>query len=467
LKSGKSRFDRIVSALAWICVAQFPAAALLVLVFFGPEVLNRLFFLIVLGISLFICVYAIAVLRVSNPETRAGLVVSLAVVMLCLAAIDLWFGRTARYHALADAVETAGIEFDWRKNPDVVLDDRAAGTVSYPDLTPRSFYLRPLEIGNERIYPLAGIARVKTVLCNESGSYVRYDSDELGFNNPAGTWSAGKPFDVILIGDSFAQGWCVPPSRTAAGVLRQSGVRVGSFGHGGLGTLGALAIAREYVPAVRARVAAWLWYSGNDEADFREEREMAVYRRYMSEPAWTQRLLERRDNIDAAMRDWAETQLARYDRHRWFPFFRWRAVIRDVPVTRMVRDWAGLSDGAAAPTTAPATAPAEARDAAPEIALETVVDRVFAELRGRDMALVFVYIPSRGEMASGARPPLKARLLARAEAAKVRTIDMEAAFRRRGLGAGDVFPLPAETHFNETGHRILAEEIAAAIASRN
>ena len=37
---------------------------------------------------------------------------------------------------------------------------------------------------NTRVFPLAGISNVETMLCNESGKWITFKSDRYGFNNP-------------------------------------------------------------------------------------------------------------------------------------------------------------------------------------------------------------------------------------------------------------------------------------------
>ena len=63
---------------------------------------------------------------------------------------------------------------------------------------------------------------------------VTFDSDEYGFNNPPGSWQAPR---IVLVGDSFTQGDCVPPEKNIAAHLnrRFGGVlNLGVAGHGPL-----------------------------------------------------------------------------------------------------------------------------------------------------------------------------------------------------------------------------------------
>ena len=61
-----------------------------------------------------------------------------------------------------------------------------------------------LSVGGVELQPLGGIARVLTVHCNESGSWVTFQSDEHGFRNPLGLWQSGT-LDIAAVGDSFTE----------------------------------------------------------------------------------------------------------------------------------------------------------------------------------------------------------------------------------------------------------------------
>ena len=91
------------------------------------------------------------------------------------------------------------------------------------------------------VFPLAGVASRPTVQpCEERGYHPVYQSDEHGFLNPPGLWSA-VPADLVLIGDSFVHGYCVEPGQTIAALLRRRWPRVFNLGSGGSGPLSELA----------------------------------------------------------------------------------------------------------------------------------------------------------------------------------------------------------------------------------
>jgi hypothetical protein len=70
-----------------------------------------------------------------------------------------------------------------------------------------------------QIFALGGVSNALTVLCNESGQYVTYESDEHGFRNAKRLWQAGH-LDIVALGDSFTQGYCAPAGKYFVDLIR-------------------------------------------------------------------------------------------------------------------------------------------------------------------------------------------------------------------------------------------------------
>ena len=116
-----------------------------------------------------------------------------------------------------------GIPFDKRKKMEVFNDLNKMGIVGYPNITPYHFNKsNGLSTTNGRIYPLGGISNATTVSCNESGYWSIYEADEHGFNNPKGLYKINK-VDILLTGDSLAEGACVKPDESITAVMRELG----------------------------------------------------------------------------------------------------------------------------------------------------------------------------------------------------------------------------------------------------
>ena len=144
----------------------------------------------------------------------------------------------------------------------VLTEIREQGRNAYPSLIPDQ-YLPEFDLDQQELFPLGGISNSTTVFCNENGYWSIYESDEHGFNNPSGLYTAGGT-DIAIIGDSFAEGACVKPNETIAAVLRQLGYRTLSFGKGGNGPLVELASLAEYARPIQPEIVLWLYCETND-----------------------------------------------------------------------------------------------------------------------------------------------------------------------------------------------------------
>jgi hypothetical protein len=146
---------------------------------------------------------------------------------------------------------------------------------------------------------LGGIAQALTVLCNESGSWVTFQSDEHGFRNPLGLWRSGA-LDVAAVGDSFTHGVCVPPGNEFVALIRKQYPRTLNLGMSGHGPLLELGQIKEYLPALKPKIVLWLYYEGNDLSNLKTEKQSALLRRYL-EDGFTQGLLDRQTDIDRVL----------------------------------------------------------------------------------------------------------------------------------------------------------------------
>jgi hypothetical protein len=195
-----------------------------------------------------------------------------------------------------------GIPFDGRMKSDVVADLRAKGEDALPGISrewPRQPYIR--QQLPDGLFPLSHASNADVVECNESGQYLVYHTDELGFNNPPGLVLGGK-VDVAAVGASFTLGHCVPNGAGVVARLRQSYPQLADFGMAGSGTLSMLATFREYVEPLKPRMVLWVMHPLT--ADLRDEMADPVLSRYL-EPDFTQHLLERRAEIDQMWRSLA------------------------------------------------------------------------------------------------------------------------------------------------------------------
>ena len=198
--------------------------------------------------------------------------------------------------------------FDQREYVDVVRDLRAKGVSAYHVVAVFNWIASPPEVQGTPTVPLAGVPHATTVLCNEAGTYVTYESDRFGFNNPDRQWDI--PPQVALVGDSFVEGWCVPREESFAGRIRQNVPATLSVGYTGHGPLVELGTIREYVEPRRPAHVFWFFFGGNDvTVDLPRETKSDILRRYL-EPGFSQHLEEHAAMLGDEMRRRYDSRLA-------------------------------------------------------------------------------------------------------------------------------------------------------------
>ncbi len=107
-----------------------------------------------------------------------------------------------------------GVDVDVMSRSEKVEELRGRGLDAAPALLLASVQtgggsLKVAGDDDESLIPLGGISNTVTVLCNETGQFVTYTSDEHGFRNPAGMWTSPR-LDLVALGQSQTQGYCVP-----------------------------------------------------------------------------------------------------------------------------------------------------------------------------------------------------------------------------------------------------------------
>ncbi len=197
-----------------------------------------------------------------------------------------------------------GVDFDTRTRLEFITDLRSRGAQAVLMNAPAWFLVSDgagevkssLSVGGVELQPLAGVARMLTVHCNESGSWVTYQSDEHGFRNPLGLWQPGT-LDIAAVGDSFTNGDCVPPGKEFVALIREQYPRTLNLGIRANGPLLELAQIKEYLQALKPKIVLWFYYEGNDLLNLNLEKHSALLRRYL-EIGFTQNLMGRQAEID-------------------------------------------------------------------------------------------------------------------------------------------------------------------------
>ncbi|MBI4376089.1 MAG: hypothetical protein HY549_06525 [Elusimicrobia bacterium] len=322
-----------------------------------------------------------------------------------------------------------------------------------------------IESRGRRIFPLSGMTRRKVIFCNEYGPYVFYRSDEHGFNNPPGMYRRG--LDLMLIGDSFTEGSCVEPGKDIASLLRRRYPRAVSLGQGGIAALAELALFREYARPLEPKILLWLHYGNDVGEDFSRELASPFLSQYL-DPGFSQGLLKRRREIDAAWSVFLKAQRKLIEEKG----------TRPEPVGRLA-DWrhqAGLRLGQRAARFLGfyylffhlrdhySLSEADERNLSLFLKL---MREVHGQVRSWGGRFYFVYLPERAmfEEVRVYTDRFREPLLAGLREAGIPVLDMHEAFKSHPDPLSLFFQRKS-THYNEPGYQLVADSIARALEPR-
>jgi hypothetical protein len=291
---------------------------------------------------------------------------------------------------------------------------------------------------------------------------ITFTYDRWGYRNAVDMEHA----DVVLIGDSYVEGWYVDDRETVAARLTERlGVPVANLGVAGYGTLQELEVLRRDGLARRPRTVVWFFFEGNDLYDDQtfenarlagppsteqvtphgeglaashgwKRRSFTLnalrWLRRISHPVvpnrapyWAYRRGERGDRARVYFADYAGVPWTDYERDRW----------------RVARG--ALEDGVAL-----------ARAAGVEVAF------VYAPIKFRVYRDVIDPAPGSPLLGWSAWDDLPVLFRQFCEDNAVRCLDLTDGFRTRVRQGVEVFAR-TDTHWGPAGHELAAEQVAA------
>jgi hypothetical protein len=360
------------------------------------------------------------------------------------------------------------IDIDTRTAIEAMADLRKKfGNDAVPIITPANHLLRQqpdgtvkssITIGGREVVPLGAVSNKATLLCNENGSWIDYRSDQHGFNNPSAIWDSDR-LEIAAVGDSFTQGYCVPPQQNFVALLRQRYRAALNLGMAGDGPLLMLATLREYLPRLRPQLVLWCYFEGNDLTDLQIERRSAVLTQYLA-GQFVQRDLQSQPDVDAAlMQEVSRLNQLEYTRRqarmRGSPFGR----LVEIAKLSAVRTRLGLieseQDEAAA---------ADLRGAN-LAAFGQVLTEAKRETESWHGRLVFVYLPDWPRFTGSTSPAAEQRdrVLTVVGNLGIPIIDAASALERSGDPLA-FFPFRRPGHYNAAGHQAVSRAILAGLS---
>ena len=295
----------VIAGLAPLFVAFYRAPAWLETWSVGPiaAAIGIAAGLLVLAIGVAVRGSAGMVKRVAVEITALGCALLAAEAALLARAPASWpeDPLVQRMMARERAAQEQGIDYDARLRADVVGDLESHGVNAVPGFAQivGEDSTVSAAIHSRGLLPLSNVSNALVVECNEGAGFVKYRSDELGFNNPPGL--ASGPVDVAVIGESMALGHCVPPSTSAVDLLRARFPRTANFGVAGARVLSQLAVFREYAAPLAPAVI--VWFVNPNFALPRAESDQPILLKYLNDPEFTQGLRYRQEEIDSFVRE--------------------------------------------------------------------------------------------------------------------------------------------------------------------
>jgi hypothetical protein len=240
---------------------------------------------------------SLATILLWHRRVSPGVKLAVVSLVLCLFALDEAchiLSLPSRFTSFQreERARQLGIEYDFRGIPKVIQDLRDQGLDAVAHIAPNFMIAK-----GSALFPLGGVSDKTVVMCNESGKFSVYPSDEHGFNNPKGLYDSGV--EALVIGDSFANGACVQPGEDIASRLREHGLPSLTLGMWGNGPLVELATLAEYGRSLRPAKIFWLYYE-NDMEDLANEQREPILQHYL-EPDFSQHLMQRQPETDALL----------------------------------------------------------------------------------------------------------------------------------------------------------------------
>lgn len=137
----------------------------------------------------------------------------------------------------------------------------------YPDLFSNGMYVDFMLLAKKyNIAPLTAQPNTKLIGCNEGYGFNSYKSDRFGFRNADALWDEDE-IEVLLIGDSFAHGSCVPEEVSIAGVLNNAGLKTINVGSVSNSPIHYAALSKTIIPKVKPRFAVIVFYANDNVPD--------------------------------------------------------------------------------------------------------------------------------------------------------------------------------------------------------
>ena len=190
-------------------------------------------------------------------------------------------------------IKNSNSKLDKRSVYEVYKTEVNKGNKIYPWMGPAVLF------NIDKFLPLSGISNSQTIFCNETGDWKIYESDRYGFNNNNSNYD--KRIEVLIIGDSFAEGSCVDYENSFQGYFSRKGYNSISLGKGGNDALLSFAILKEYIKIIKPKKIIWFHYVNDIEdtrALLKDDNKKKIILKYLNNKDYNQNLFDRQNEVD-------------------------------------------------------------------------------------------------------------------------------------------------------------------------
>jgi hypothetical protein len=387
-----------------------------------------------------------------------------------LAARAIWGGEIQRRkYEVVKLAKQFGVDFDTRSGLEVLLDLRAEGIDAVPGVIPVGLLKKQedgsrkseLSIHGSEFLPLGGISNKVVPSCNEIGRSLNYESDEHGFHNPKGIWQSNRA-DVVAVGDSFAQGGCAPSDKIFVALIRERYPLTLNLAMAGDGPLMKLATLKEYLPFLRPKIVLWFHFEGSDADDLIKEQQSPLLMRYL-ESNFSQKLIKRQAEIDRVLTDYVQREMSKQRAGAPTEAASDKIRISFMEISKL-GNWRrklGLIFGEQA-------VQGDKTFTEDDMTLfRTILSQAKNSVAAFGGTLYFVSLPAwerygNPQVANMTFTKYRDRVLALAKDLGIPTIDIDVGFKAQ-KDPLSLFPFRRFGHYNEEGHRVVAETVLKAI----
>ena len=218
----------------------------------------------------------------------------------------------------------------------------------------------------------------------------------------------------------------------------------------GAGPLKELAAVKEYLPHFKPKVTLWFYSELNDLSDLNQEKLSGILKRYLN-GNFNQGLITRQSEIDQVLSHYADKKIAEAKNRG--------AYLKDmlnIVKLSTVRTKAGLVNG---------TSQTQADELHIKLFRE-ILQNARAFVNTWNGMLYFVYLPAwQRYIGALSESEDHDAILALVRGLNIPVIDMQGAFQAHGDPLR-LFPFRQQGHYNEEGHRLVAETILRHLSLR-